>query len=176
MRFLNWFNIGRTTPTSYYQTGLRLAREKRWGEAVTCFSTALAINPSSLSARLARANAYFLMEEWDQAIADFSHILQSNGQSVEALVGRASTYMSKASNIVERYRKGGGKQYDLSFEELTTPMDDLMRSVSPEKALWIRITNAMMDLQAAAKKDAEEALRCDPQNRLAQELLRSLSW
>jgi tetratricopeptide (TPR) repeat protein len=177
MSFSRWFGgLGREDQaTKHYEKGLRLGREKKWQDAAVHFTKTLEISPSFVQARFARANAYFHMEEWDQTISDFSHILETNPMSVDALVGRASAYASKAASLVERYHKTGGKQYRLSFEEFTMPIDQLLKSVSPEKALWIRTTNVLMELQAAAKRDAEEVLKSDPNNQLAHELLRNLS-
>ena len=178
MSFVHWFrgsNRRADSGKEHYETGLRLGRENKWRDAVDYFTKALGISPFFVQARFARANAYFLIEEWDQAISDFSHILLGNPKSVEALLGRASSYASKAASMVERYQKTSGKQCRLSFEELDMPMDQLLKSVSPEKALWIRTTNSIMELQAAAKKDAKEILELDPMNQLAQELLKNLS-
>ena len=143
MSFFHWFSSLRRedSATEYYESGTRLAGEKKWQDAAAHFTKALELSPSFTQARFARANAYFLMEEWDQAINDFSHILEVNPRSVDALIGRASAYTSKAASLAERYQKREGKQYQLSFEELTMPMDELLKSVSPEKALWIRTTN-----------------------------------
>jgi tetratricopeptide (TPR) repeat protein len=176
MGIFRWFNrLGRVElAAEHYKAGLSLGRQKKWHDAVLHFTKALEISPSFAQARIARANTYFLMKEWDQAINDFTHILRTNPKLIDALIGRASAYASKAASLVERYSKTEGKQYELSFEELTMPMNQLLKSVSPEKALWIRTTNVLMELQANAKKDAEEVLKCDPQNKFAQELLRNL--
>src|SRR3972149_9114114 len=164
MGIFSWFNSLRRVNSSadYYQKGLHLGRQKKLREAVDHFTEALKISPSFVQARIARANTYFLMEEWDQAISDFSTILEAYPGSVDALIGRASIYASKAASLVERYNKMGGKQYQLSFEEINMPMNQLLKSVNPEKAMWIRLTNTLMELQFAVKQDAEKAIKLDP--------------
>jgi len=178
MRFLDWFRWskgGSDAARKHFEEGLRLGRQGKWQEAISKFSGALDSCPSFVEARIARANAYFLLEEWNDAIADFSEFLSTNPRSVEALVGRASTYAAKAADIAVRYQKAGGKQYCHTFEELNMPMNELLRSVAPDKAMWIRTTNTLMELQFAARKDVEEVIKIDPNNRMAKELMRDLS-
>jgi len=159
----------------HYQKGFQLGKQEKWPEAAAEFTRALHISPTLVQARYSRGCTYFQMEEWDQAIRDFSTVIESNPRQVEALVNRASAAVFKAKDLPERYFKSGGKQYQLTFEELNMPTGQLLRSISPEKALWIRTNDATMELQLSAKRDAEAALKLDPKNVPARQWLGDLA-
>ncbi|MCX5893304.1 MAG: tetratricopeptide repeat protein [Deltaproteobacteria bacterium] len=177
MGFLIWLrSFGKRERAERYQkNGLRLCRQKEWSRAISEFSKALGLSSSLEEARFGRANAYFMLGDWDEAIADFSKLLQNDPHSTKALLGRASSYLSKAGEIAERFRKAGGKHHDLTFEEMTMPMNKLLKSVPPEKAMFIRTTNMLMELEFIAKKDLEHTLKLEPGNKLAQSLLNDLN-
>lgn len=177
MRFCNWVGgrKGSDSAREHFEKGIDLESKGKLNESIECFSKALILSPSVIEARLARADDYSLLREWDEAIADFSEVLSSKPKSLEALEGRALAYASKDNEIVERYERAGGKQYRLNFEELDMPRDNLLRSVAPDKAMWIRTTFELMELRSAARKDAEEAIRLDPSNNVMHQLLKELS-
>ncbi len=177
MAFRDWIfgSSDRDKATRQFEEGLRLGRKGNWQEAASRFFKALELRPSFIEARIARADACFLLQDWDEAISEFSRVLSEKPHLIKALVGRAATYASKAADIAERYQKAAGKQFQLSFEELIMPADKLLRSVAPDKAMWIRTTHALMELQCAARKDAEEVIRIEPQNTIARELLQNLN-
>jgi tetratricopeptide (TPR) repeat protein len=172
-RFIRFRQID--SAAKQYKKGLQLGKQEKWPEAAAEFTKVLQKSPSLVQARYSRGCAYFQMKEWDQAILDFSAVIESKPHSVDALVNRVSAAVCKAVDLANRYYKSGGKQYQLTFEELNMPMGQLLRSISPEKGLWIRTNDAIMELQLSAKRDAEAALKLDPKNVPARQWLQNLA-
>ncbi|MBI1930318.1 tetratricopeptide repeat protein [Candidatus Poribacteria bacterium] len=175
MRLRPWLNghKGKDPVREHFEEGIDLRQKGKWQEAIEQFSEALILSPSFIEARIERARAHIFLGKWDEAIADFSEVLLSNPQSVEALEGRASAYALKANEIAERYQQAGVKQHHLNIEELL--MDLPLIQVAPDKAMWIQEISKLMKLDGAAIKDAEEAIKLDPNNKLVRHLLDVLS-
>jgi tetratricopeptide (TPR) repeat protein len=177
VKFGNWFSKSESSGVAkeHFRKGMELAHNERWSEAIAQFSKAVDLNPSFTEALLKRGSAYCSNGQFDEAIEDFSKVLSINSTLPEACEGRAWVYTLKAWELSERFHKAGGKQFRLSFEELTMPMNKLLDSCSPDKKMWLRTTNELMELQYQAKLDAERALKLNPNNERMRQLLRHLS-
>jgi tetratricopeptide (TPR) repeat protein len=154
---------------------MELAHNERWSEAIDQFSKAINVDPSFILAFLKRGNAYCSNGQFDEAIEDFSKVLAVTSEFPEAYEGRAWAYMLKAGELAERFDKAGCKQFQLSIEELDMPMNQLLDSCSPDKRMWLRTTNELMELQYKAELDAEKALKLNPNNDRMRQLLKNLS-
>ncbi|MFH1373432.1 MAG: tetratricopeptide repeat protein [bacterium] len=155
------------------------ARSKMEGHeyevAIKILSKALALLPGSEEVRLLRAGLYGILGEWDSAIEDYSMLIEPGGQlHIDAKMGRASAYRAKANEIRERYTRSGGRRFEHTFEELNMPLNNLMEASTPDKRMWIRTTSAIMELETAARRDTEDVLESDPNNREAGVLPQSL--
>jgi len=177
MGLRDWFRGHKVSDLAkeHFEKGVRLGGEGKLQQAILEFSSALNSSPSFVEAHLKRANTYLLLEQYHEAISDFSEILSAKPRLVKALAGRALAYVSKAKEIFEHHLKTGGKEYQLNWEEINMPMDKLLRSIAPEKAMWIKITNTLRDLLTRAEKDAETAIKIDPTNKIAHLVLKDLS-
>lgn len=176
MNFKNLFfrQKGGKKAKEYCQKGNNLILKGKIIEGVSYFTKALKSDPTYHKALFLRSTAYSIMREWDSAIKDYSTLLTTNYPKHEIYKGRALAYVSKSNELVERYKSAGGKKFQLSFEELDIPIGDLMNSVSPDKAMWLRTTNELMELHSSAKKDAQNALKYDHNDQTMRELIENL--
>lgn len=160
------------TAERHHQLGMMLGRQKRFREAIVAFTEALRHEPDNIQILFTRATAFYAEKQYDESIADYTTILEMEPRHVKALVGRAFAQAGKATSLVDRFKQEGGIHYSLTFEEACMPFDKLLRSLSPEKAAYFQMKRTVDNLTVEVRQDVESALRLDPANQGAQELLR----
>ena len=75
----------------YYNRGTELGQLKRYKEAITDFSRAIAIRPSDIVYGN-RATAYFFIGDYQQSLRDFDRAIKINPDNANSYYGRAMTY------------------------------------------------------------------------------------
>ena len=120
-----------------------------------------------------RASRHILANCYDAAVVEFTRLIEIEPRSVRGYLGRADARTLEAAEIVERYRASGGRQFELTFEELNAPSGQSLHP--PEKDKWWRLNERIMKLQYESKGDYQKALKLDPHNSHAREMLQSLS-
>jgi hypothetical protein len=115
---------------------------------------------------------HIMAGEYDSAVQAFTKLIAAEARSIRGYLGRADANAAYAAEIAERYRAGGGKQFQLTREELLGSTSQFLQP--PEKERWWRLTEKIMKLQHAATTDYQRVLEFDRQNRQAWEGLSNL--
>ncbi len=129
--------------------------------------------PAHPDALFERGARHIMASDYDNAVEVFTSLIATEPRSIRGYLGRADANAAHAAEIAESYRASGGKQFQLTGEEL---LGSTSKPLDPsEKERWWQLTETIMKLQHAATTDYRSVLELDPHNRRAKEALRDLS-
>ena len=68
-----------------------------------------------------RGARHIMANRFDAAVAEFTQLIGMEPRAVRGYLGRADARAAQAAEIAEQYRASGGKQFQLTGEELLSP-------------------------------------------------------
>jgi tetratricopeptide (TPR) repeat protein len=171
-----------------FEEGRVLSRQKKWAEAQTAFHRALELHPRYAQARVELGHIAFAQQDFEGAIGEYDRALElrPNDPLIYCYRAQCSARLGRHSDAIESYRQAIGFQADTwqahfglgnelvaanQIAEAKTEYEQVIRLVPTNIVAHLDLGVVMGRLgdREAGLREMREALRLDPNNKVAQE-------